>query len=169
MSAPWFRVTVHDSDVGVLEYRPIGPGSGVAYAGVAARTYFEDESIPATDKAEKSLDSFIGSILRMNRSPQRTRPRSPWTPSLVRSGATLAPNSWGLAGGFTCRGGRGGGGPTRRGLARPFLCGVGDAPPPVACRFSGSWAPVEFAGPQPLEVSATKDRGQRATTPQTPP
>lgn len=44
------RVTVHDSSVGALEYVPAGPGSGLAYAGVTARTYFEDESIPATNK-----------------------------------------------------------------------------------------------------------------------
>ncbi len=48
---PWLRVSVHDSDVGAMEYAPRFGGSGVAYAGYAARTYFEDESIPATDKS----------------------------------------------------------------------------------------------------------------------
>ena len=45
----WLRVVVHDSDVGVLEYSPRFGGAGLAYAGVTARTYFEDPSIPETD------------------------------------------------------------------------------------------------------------------------
>lgn len=49
-SGQWLRVVVHDSDVGAIEYSPRFGGAGVAYAGVTARTYFGDPSIPATNK-----------------------------------------------------------------------------------------------------------------------
>lgn len=49
---PWLSVDIHDSDITTVEYRPTGPGSGVAYLGETPRTYFEDETASApTDVA----------------------------------------------------------------------------------------------------------------------
>ena len=49
-SEPWLRVQVHDSDIGSLEYSPHFGGSGIAYVGVTARTYFDDPSLASTSK-----------------------------------------------------------------------------------------------------------------------
>ncbi len=38
---------IHDSDIAVLRYEPVGPRSGTAYLGHTPRTYFEDESASA--------------------------------------------------------------------------------------------------------------------------
>lgn len=51
--APWLKVDVFDSDIGALEYWPHLGGSGVAFAGVSPATYYEDDSIPPTDKARE--------------------------------------------------------------------------------------------------------------------
>ncbi|MEV4458369.1 hypothetical protein [Microbispora sp. NPDC049633] len=37
---PWLMVSIHDSDITTVVYRPAGPGSGVAYLGLTPRTYF---------------------------------------------------------------------------------------------------------------------------------
>lgn len=44
---PWLLVDIHDSDVTVVTYRPVGRGTGVAYLGITPRTYFEDEGASA--------------------------------------------------------------------------------------------------------------------------
>lgn len=41
---PFLHVMTHDGDIGILTYDPEFGGAGVAYAGVAPRTYFEDET-----------------------------------------------------------------------------------------------------------------------------
>lgn len=50
---PWLKISVIDGDVGVIEYSPRFGGSGIAYAGVSLATYYEDESIPATDRSRE--------------------------------------------------------------------------------------------------------------------
>ena len=42
-------VSVHDSDIGVVRYAPVGDGSGTAFVGFTPRTYFEDETAPTCD------------------------------------------------------------------------------------------------------------------------
>ncbi len=49
----WLKVEVFDSDIGAIEYWPRFGGSGVAFAGVSPATYYEDDSIPPTDKARE--------------------------------------------------------------------------------------------------------------------
>ncbi|MCT9929554.1 hypothetical protein N5079_04890 [Planotetraspora sp. A-T 1434] len=52
LAEPWLMVSIHDSDITTVVYRPAGPGSGVAYLGVTPRTYFEDSEASApTDPA----------------------------------------------------------------------------------------------------------------------
>jgi hypothetical protein len=40
-------ITVHDSDITTITYRPVGTGTGVAYLGITPRTYFEDVNASA--------------------------------------------------------------------------------------------------------------------------
>ena len=47
IAAPWLSVYVHDSDIATLQYKPGGPGSGIAYLGRTPRVYFGDESASA--------------------------------------------------------------------------------------------------------------------------
>ena len=47
IAAPWLSVYVHDSDIATLQYKPAGPGSGIAYLGRTPRVYFGDESASA--------------------------------------------------------------------------------------------------------------------------
>ncbi|MFG1851433.1 hypothetical protein ACGFJT_06290 [Actinomadura geliboluensis] len=47
LEEPWLMVDVHDSDIAIIVYRPMGPGTGVAYLGHTPRTYFEDEGASA--------------------------------------------------------------------------------------------------------------------------
>ncbi|MEW9530066.1 hypothetical protein [Microbispora sp. NPDC049125] len=52
LAEPWLMMSVHDSDITTVVYRPAEPGSGVAYLGVTPRTYFEDpEASAPTDPA----------------------------------------------------------------------------------------------------------------------
>ncbi|MBV1853022.1 hypothetical protein [Catellatospora tritici] len=52
---PWLLVYIHDSDVGMVHYRPTGTGSGVAYLGHTPRTYFDDPGASApTDVAREA-------------------------------------------------------------------------------------------------------------------
>lgn len=55
IAEPWLLVDIHDSDIATVTYRPVGPGSGVAYLGHTPRTYFEnpDASAP-TDVAREA-------------------------------------------------------------------------------------------------------------------
>ena len=48
-AVPGLTMSVHDSDIVWLSYAPSGSGEGVAWLHQTARSYFEDESIPATD------------------------------------------------------------------------------------------------------------------------
>lgn len=51
----WLHVEVIDSDIAVIQYHPAYDGAGVAYAGWTPRTYYEDDSVPATDKPREVL------------------------------------------------------------------------------------------------------------------
>ncbi len=43
-AGPWLWIDIHDSDVATVKYRPIGPGTGIAFLGFTPRVYFEDDS-----------------------------------------------------------------------------------------------------------------------------
>ena len=47
---PWLLVDIHDSDITIVTYRPVGPGTGTAYLGFTPRSYFErDDASAPTD------------------------------------------------------------------------------------------------------------------------
>lgn len=52
---PSLLVSIHDSDIGTIVYRPAGPGTGTAFLGYTPRSYFEDESASTpTDVAREA-------------------------------------------------------------------------------------------------------------------
>ncbi len=45
----WLVVDIHDSDFAAVQYRPAGPGSGIAFLGYTPRSYFGRPEAPRTD------------------------------------------------------------------------------------------------------------------------
>ena len=64
---PGLTTSVHDSDIVWLSYAPSGSGEGVAWLHQTARSYFEDESIPATDPDREAAG--LTEWLRVNWEP----------------------------------------------------------------------------------------------------
>ena len=58
VAEPWMLVSIHDSDICTVMYRPAGPGSGTAYLGYTPRTYFEDETASEPTNVTREADGL---------------------------------------------------------------------------------------------------------------
>jgi hypothetical protein len=57
---PWLLVTIFDSDIAMVVYRPPGPGSGVAFLGFTPRTYFEDDAASSPTDVAREAKGLAG-------------------------------------------------------------------------------------------------------------
>lgn len=71
------RIDIHDSDVGTIDYRPAGGGSGRCYVGYEPREYFDDPtaSQPSDADAEaQALATWARVVLQRDVASSEIRP-----------------------------------------------------------------------------------------------